>query len=343
MRLSKGSWDALLVASIVVVSGLCAQFPQIVRAEDDTPPEGKIVRIAPDSQDEATEEETEESPIYWIGISGRGVESSVLRTQLQLAQDMGIVVEQVVADSPADKAGLRKHDIILRVNGAAVHGMVVLQDYVRTHQAKPLELKLLRLGKEETVVVVPEERSQAFNDFKINPSQGLRNGLGAPSDALVRLMEQLQREGGLPRGMRMFDPGEFFPGQQQRLAELPSGVSVSIQQEGDGPAKITVKQGDKTWHVVGGDPKSLEQLPENLRPFVGRMLQRQEGTPDWGAELEPLLPQGLGGGLGGRFAPQRKPEFQEKEFLERMAKMEQELRELRERFSKQESDLSKPQ
>jgi hypothetical protein len=33
-----------------------------------------------------------------------------------------------------------------------------------------------------------------------------------------------------------------------------------------------VKRGDETWKVVGDDAESLEQLPEDLRPMVERML-----------------------------------------------------------------------
>jgi len=317
-----GSWDALLVASIVIVAGLCAQ----AHAEDDTQLEGKIVRISPDPEKVAEDETTEEETTYWIGISGRGVESAVLRTQLQLAGDMGVVVEQVVADSPADKAGLRRHDIILRANGKAVHGMTVLQEHVRKHQAKPLDLKFLRLGKEVAVVVVPEERPQGL----AKPSPRGRSGFGGHPDGLRNLLEQLQRQGG-PR----MDPRAFFPAPQQGFGALPGGVSVSIQRENDGPAKITVKQGDKTWHVVEGNLESIERLPEELRPYVQRMLQGNEAQGanlgfDWEAELENLLPRGLGG-----FHQQPKPDLREAELLERMKRMEQELRELQKRLAEE--------
>jgi hypothetical protein len=57
------------------------------------------------------------------------------------------------------------------------------------------------------------------------------------------------------------------------VANVPNGVSVSVQKEEGQPAQITVKRGDETWNVVGDDPKSLEQLPEDVRPFVERMIQ----------------------------------------------------------------------
>jgi len=304
----------------VVVAGLCAQ----AHAEDDTQLKGKIVRISPDPEKVAEEETIEEEPTYWIGISGRGVESAVLRTQLQLAADMGVVVEQVVADSPAEKAGLRRHDIILRANGKAVHGMTVLQEHVRKHQTEPLELKFLRLGKEETVIVVPEERPQKLAKQGPRARKGRDRFQGHP-ESLKNLLEQLQRQGGL-----RFDP-QIFPVPPQGFGGLPGGVSISVERENGGPTKITVKQGDKTWHVVEGDLESLEQLPEELRPSIERMLQGNEAPGgnlgfNWEAELENLLPRGLG---------QPKPGLRENEILQRMKRMEQELHELRKKFLEQ--------
>jgi len=355
MRLSnrlwaKSSWDALLVASIVVVAGVCAQSQQVAQAEDETQPEGKIVRISPEPEGSkpvplALEEEAEskvvEEPTYWIGISGRPVESPVLQTHLQLAGDMGIVVEKVAPNSPADKAGLRKHDIILRANGAGIHGMKVLQELVRTQQAEPIELKLIRLGKEETLVVVPEERPAELSVPLTERRRGRWNGLGDRGDLIAKLMEQMQGEGGFPGGMRRIDPGVFLHGMQAGGNVLPNGVSVSIQRENDGPAKITVKQGDKTWHVVGDDPESLEQLPADLRPFVQGMLQGNGRAPgnlgfDWEAELEHLLPDGFGGlnrGLGQRSAPAATP--QEQEINQRVEQLEQELRKLQKRLDEE--------
>ena len=78
-------WDALLIASIVIIAGYCTQAQQVALAQDDTPPEGKIVRISPDPEDVASEEAAiepdttvAEEPTYWIGISGRPVEYEVL-------------------------------------------------------------------------------------------------------------------------------------------------------------------------------------------------------------------------------------------------------------------------
>ena len=61
------------------------------------------------------------------------------------------------------------------------------------------------------------------------------------------------------------------------LANMPNGVSVSVQKENDKPAHITVKRGNDKWNIIGDDPESLKKLPEDLRPFVERMVHSGGG------------------------------------------------------------------
>lgn len=349
MKRVRVSWDALLVASVVIVAGLCTQSQQAVLAEDE--PQGRIVQIAPGAEDlpadetETIKAEVVEDPGYWIGIRGRGVESPVLRTHLQLAEDMGVVIEEVVADSPADKAGLRKHDILLRANGEAVYGMNVLQDHVVQHGAKPIELTLIRLGKEEKIAVVPEKRpASAAISRPDRLGRGRQNRFDGRSDALQKMLEQLQEGGALEGGIRMFGPGMFLQGNAPGMDSLPNGVSVSASRSNDGLAKITVKRGEETWELDGDDDEALEQLPEELRGYVGRMMQRQDvagqlGGLDWEAELEQVLPRGLGGLRGGGFefggGNARDRSAEEKELAERLDLMERQLLELQKRLSEE--------
>ncbi|NOY41418.1 MAG: PDZ domain-containing protein [Planctomycetes bacterium] len=335
MKRLKLSWDALLVMSIVIVAGVCSQTQQAALAKDEA---GRVVQISPDADDaQVIEEKVVEEPTYWIGIRGRGVQSPVLRTQLQLAEDMGVVVEGVIKESPAKKAGLRKYDIILRANGDAVYGMEVLQQQVRENGEKPIELKLIRLGKEETIVVIPEELPQDFATSNANPRQEPRGRLGGGRpEALRQFMDQLQREGGM-----RFGPGAFWDNAQPNQMAMPNGVSISVTRKNGEPVRVTIRRGAEVWEIVGNDPKALEQLPDDLRPFAERALQQGQAgllggmTFDFDKGLEELLPRGLGGLRGGVLQGQDLSP-QEKELSERLGQMEQELRELQKRLLEEE-------
>ena len=257
----KWSWDALLVASIVCVAGFCAQAQQAVSAVE---PEGRIVEIAPAvGEQPRVEEEPEQpaQPTYWIGIRGRNVTEPVLRTQFQLAEDLGVVIEEVVRESPAAKAGLRKHDILLRANGEPVLSMEELSRLVGSGDAKPIELRLIRLGKEETIVVVPEERPPGMEN-----SGGEFGGRGFGFD-----IDPADPMGAL----RMFRGGINIPPQGGVMAfnsSLPNGYVVTMTRENDQPVKITVTKGDKTWTVVGDDEEALAELPEDVHEHVEGLL-----------------------------------------------------------------------
>ena len=75
-----------------------------------------------------------------------------------------------------------------------------------------------------------------------------------------------------PIQFRMFGPGTVLQGQRVSFNQMPNGVSVSIQKQNDEPAHITVQRGNDTWNIVGDDPASLAQLPEDVRPFVEQLL-----------------------------------------------------------------------
>ena len=329
-------WENVLVAAIVILSTVCVQAQE---AEA-----GKVVTIdgSDDRNDLKEEIRVVEEQAYWIGIQGHSIDSEVLRTHLQLAAELGVVVEQVIDDSPAAKAGLRRHDILLRANGDAIDNMQSLQEHVRSGKDQPLELKIIRLGKKETIVVVPEPR-------RVQPGEVLQELPGARGDN--DLMQQLMRQ----FGNRNIGPGVILRGGNAGVDfnQMPGGISVSVQRNNNEPAQITVKRGDATWTIVGDDEKSLEQLPADVRPFVERMLNNRQGNVrafggnlpngfggdfNFGnieQELERVLPNGLG-----RFDRPRVPNRLGDPMLERMEQLENQLKALQRRF-RDEVDVKK--
>ena len=89
-----------------------------------------------------------------LGISIEKV-GSALADQLGLGSDEGLVIVEVKPSSPAERAGLRKHDILLQVNGKALTGPEELRRDVETGLKNGMELEILRRGKRETIKVEP--------------------------------------------------------------------------------------------------------------------------------------------------------------------------------------------
>ena len=245
--------------------------------------EGRIVDISPDvdaggpniehRQDLIADDEAPAAPAYWLGIQGQPLQSEVLRTHLQLAEGVGIVIEDVVPGSPAEKAGLRRHDVLLDVGGEQISDMAVLQKAVVDSHGKALDLKIIRLAKEQTISVTPEA-PPADLATKMG-ARGVAPGGEVPMDQIQAMLQQLQQNG-IGGGVRVFGSGMVGGMQpnmlQLRAARLPSNVRVSITREGEGPATVTVKRGDETWTIRGDDKEALAKLPDDVRPFVEQML-----------------------------------------------------------------------
>jgi regulator of sigma E protease len=87
------------------------------------------------------------------GITSHGYDLSSAGLYLQIVQDP-IQVDQVVPDSPAEKAGLRSGDSILMVDGHAFHTVDPLLDYLQAGKGNPVTLTVKRDGAQIPPVVV---------------------------------------------------------------------------------------------------------------------------------------------------------------------------------------------
>lgn len=89
-----------------------------------------------------------------------GVEVSfideALRDQLDLAGDEGVIVRDVVLDSPAAKAGLEEHDVVLSVNGEPVKTKWDFRRLlIEGSSSGKVELAIVRQGEPMTLSVDP--------------------------------------------------------------------------------------------------------------------------------------------------------------------------------------------
>jgi hypothetical protein len=206
---------------------------------------------------------------YWIGLQLEPA-GDALKSQLQLPSGSGLVVEAVLPEGPAAKAGFQQYDIVLKVEGQAATNIDAFNKQVAdAKDAKALSVELLRHGKTETIKVKPQKRPETFS-LSFSPTDGTANVI---RDWLPKGVE-MDPQGMLREPMRveMFHPGVLFL--RDDGGELPKNLSVSISRSGDEPAKITVKKENTTWDVT---EKELDKLPADVRPHVERMLGKQAG------------------------------------------------------------------
>lgn len=89
---------------------------------------------------------------YYIGVSLDPADDA-LRAQLGLPPGQGVLITDVVAGSPAEKAGVHKHDVVLELAGKPVANPEELARQVQAARDTPTTLRLLRAGKPMTLQV----------------------------------------------------------------------------------------------------------------------------------------------------------------------------------------------
>ena len=200
----------------------------------------------------------QEGKRYWMGV-GVGPVPEMLRVHLGIAADEGLLVERIVPDSPADKAGLERHDVLLGANSQQLNSIQDLVKAVNDSQGESFTLELIHAGQKTSVEITSEERPL---DVELGgPQEEQLQGFGTPF-----------RRGG-PFQLRFFGPGFQMPMEDLKV---PGNVQIQVEKHGEEPAKIKIQRGDETWELT---EKELDQLPEDLRPLVDRYTGG--ASPQW--------------------------------------------------------------
>jgi S1-C subfamily serine protease len=93
----------------------------------------------------------------FLGLGG-GPRPLPPRAASRMGREHGVEVVEVVQGSPADRAGIRREDIILDVDGTPVGDGGDLQRLMTAEAiGRPLEIMLLRGGEVMTLRVTPVE------------------------------------------------------------------------------------------------------------------------------------------------------------------------------------------
>jgi hypothetical protein len=207
---------------------------------------------------------------YWLGVECLPV-MPALRAQLSLPEKQGVLVAAVMPDSPAAKAGVKQHDVLVRVGGKPLGEVRDLVRAIEAAKGAKVKIELIRGGKPLTLEALPAKRPEGAGQAVPPPPES------ADWDTIQKWMEEMlgHEEGQAerpPMRFRLIGPtGTIVPKDVLATRPLPPDMSVVISKEGDKPANVVVKRGDKKWEV---GEKQLDKLPADVRPLVEQMLGR---------------------------------------------------------------------
>ncbi|MDQ3061793.1 MAG: DegQ family serine endoprotease [Acidobacteriota bacterium] len=137
-----------------------------------------------------------------LGINIQNITPDVAQS-LELKDTKGVIVSNVRAGSAAEKAGIKRGDIVLAINNGAIEDSNVLRNRVAgTQPGSEIKLRILRDGSEQEISAVLDEfnaegaRSEIPNEKENNSANPAQNGkLGLN---LQPLTPQISRQLELP-------------------------------------------------------------------------------------------------------------------------------------------------
>jgi hypothetical protein len=219
------------------------------------------------------------SPHYWLGVEIASL-PDFARQQLEISD--GLLVEDVADDSPAAKAEIKKNDILLTAGETPLKAPTDLLKAVEASQGKQMKVIVLRSGKKTTTIVTAARRPAAERVEIRFPARPELAGEIKRLEEALNVLKNKAGDGSL--GLWFAKPGVVGPRIEANRAytfksdaakaEFPKDLSVQITRQGDEPAKIHVKRGEKKWDVT---EKTLGELPEEIRGHVKRYLSEPLG------------------------------------------------------------------
>ena len=202
-------------------------------------------------------------------LAGRGAGIGVRITD---RTEGGVVIDEVVADSPAEKAGLKRSDVIVEFDGEHVRSARQFARLVQeTPSGRTVKVTITREGQRRDVQVTPDERrgdvmvSGDFGDYM----RDLGRDLGRLGDRLPPFNFNFDFDTAMMPGRRLGVTVEELTGQLADYFSAKEGVLVTSVTDGSAASRAGLKAGDVITSVNGERVRAREDLLRGLREATG--------------------------------------------------------------------------
>lgn len=181
----------LLLALAASATALSAQEPAAAPDAPKPPP-------PPESRPQ-NRGEPEQKAVAYMGVLTREVPVE-LRSQFGLPEGFGLMVEEVMPDSPASTAGIKTHDILVKFADQQLVNMEQLLTLVRSKKkGDVVPLTTITGGKETQISITLAERMMPANESRHSPRgfpgmPQMQHFFGGGGQDMREQMEQVQRQ-----------------------------------------------------------------------------------------------------------------------------------------------------
>jgi membrane-associated protease RseP (regulator of RpoE activity) len=211
---------------------------------------------------------------YWFGVASENIPPAFAK-HLQLKEGQGLMVVQVLPESPAARAKIEGEDLLIEIDGQP---LMTQEDLVRAAnqiderggKMKASKVTLLRAGKPVEVTMIPAPRPAPYAVVNPNPNfVGHVAGSGMAGEGVRTYMT--------PNGQTMSVGGGFViplnsPNSTRlRIGQLAKDnivLTVATDDVGNKHHSITV--GNMTYVV---EKDKLDEIPADIRPLAEQLLK----------------------------------------------------------------------
>jgi len=197
----------------------------------------------------------------WLGVSIQDVDQE-LASAMKLPTSRGVLISDVQAGSPAQKAGLKRGDVVVKIDGQPVETTGHFRNAIALGGSdKSVKLELYREGKLQTLSAALGEMPQ---DKEV--------GAGSPG------------KGGPSGGLDGLSLSELTPEVRQRLnvgSDITRGLAVMRVAPGSPAARAGLRPGDVLLEVNRKPVGSVREFEEQYGKTQGNvllLLHRQGST-----------------------------------------------------------------
>ncbi len=220
----------------------------------------------------------------WLGVTTQEI-TTELREGLDY-RGSGVLVNRVASDSPAERAGVRKGDVIVSINSRAIDSPEELVDVVRSARVgQSVSVTVVRDGSRRSLTARLAARPESIEDPRVAPAPAPRapRAPRAPSTPRTYKFEWNGDEFELPDGagmvLRSMGRGRLGVQIQDLNADLadalgvPDGKGVLVTEVlEDTPAKRAgLKAGDVITQVADRTIADVDDLHRALEDQEGRV------------------------------------------------------------------------
>jgi serine protease Do len=206
-----------------------------------------------------------------IGIYAQDI-TFVMAKGLSLARDHGVIVSDVVPDGPADRAGLKRRDIILTLDGQRLGSAGQLRSHIyRRASGDKLELRVLRGEDELKVFPVVRERQDKASLLErlIHPEKNLVARLGILCIEIDK--EVAEKIPGLRREYGLIVAAKTAGGQSQSIDLQPGDIIDAVN---NSPVALLDSLRSTLNDMKPGDPLVLQIERDGRFQYLAFELDR---------------------------------------------------------------------